>query len=176
MKDFIEQYEQEVKDILQTKKRKKEEYEKFKAEKRAEIEQITSLIDDALSEDNLQKVEELTIRKTGLETFLRTLEERNAAIDSPAQKQKYAARGSEIYHDLVNGLNDTDAKDYEKAIEYLRAAKELSQKGKNRRDRAQNVVSTWTSSMSRIDGAEVVAISTKLADLDVELSRLNIFR
>lgn len=176
MRDIIEQYEEETRNILDTRKKRREEYSQLLENKRAEIEEITSLIDDALSEDNLEKVEQLTIRKTGLETFLRTLEERRGAQDSAAQKAEYQRKGSIVYHGLVNGLNEADSKDYEKALEHLRAAKELSQKGKNRKDRAQNVVNTWTSSISTIDGSSAVGITTKLADLDEQLNRLSIFR
>lgn len=176
MRDIIEQYEEETRSIIDTRKRRREEYSKLLEEKRAEIEEITSLIDDALSEDNLEKVEQLTIRKTGLETFLRTLEERRGAQESAAQKAEYQRKGSEVYHGLVKDLNDTDTKDYEKALEHLRAAKELTQKGKSRKDRAQNVVNTWTSSISTIDGSSSIGITTKLADLDGELNRLSIFR
>lgn len=176
MKDIIEQYAEETRNILDTRKKRKEEYARLLEQKRAEIDEISTLIDDALSEDNLEKVEQLTIRKTGLETFLRTLEERRGAQESAAQKAEYQRRGSEVYHGLISGLNETDTKDYEKALEHIRAAKELTQKGKSRKDRAQNVVTTWTSSISTIDGSSSVGITTKLADLDGELNRLSIFR
>jgi hypothetical protein len=64
----------------------------------------------------------------------------------------------------------------EKALEHLRAARELSQKGKNRKDRAQNVVNTWTSSISTIDGASSVSVESNLAKLDRELDGLSMFR
>ena len=176
MRDIIEQYEEETRNILDTRKKRREEYSQLLENKRAEIEEITSLIDDALSEDNLEKVEQLTIRKTGLETFLRTLEERRGAQDSANQKAEYQRRGSEVYHGLVKGLNDTDAKDYEKALEHIRAAKELTKNGKTRRDRAQNVVNAWTSKISTIDGASSVSVESNLAKLDRELDGLSIFR
>ena len=172
MKDFIEQYEQEVTDILQTKERKRAEYLKFKEEKRAEIAEVSSLIDDALSEDNLEKVEQLTIRKTGLEMFLKTLEERNANAESPAQKKQNEERGSSLYHGLISGLKDADVKELEECKALLEKALKIAENGATRRNRAQAVVSKWTSKISTIDGAGVVSIDTELNDLYNKLKRV----
>lgn len=172
MKDFIEQFENEVNSVLALRKKRREEYSQLLVSKKEEIEAITKDIDEALSEDNLEKVEQLTIRKAGLETFLRTLEERRGALDSPTQKREYERKGSEMYHALAESLKLADEKELEKCKAHLYEAFKIAKEGASRCERAQGVLSKWTNNLSTIDNASSVSISSELKRLYEQLERL----
>ena len=162
MKDIVTKYEEKVKEMAATRERRKAELAALVEKKSAEIEEVSLLIDDAMSEDNLQKVEELTIRKAGLEMYLKTLKERVPQTITAAQRAEFERQGSEIYHAMAEELKEASEKDKAQALEYLHKAFELSKTGAEQTDKANAVLAFWILHFSSIDNASSVSIDSKI--------------
>lgn len=165
MKNNIENYLDAVREEIETRERRKTEFASLIVKKRSELDELQNLIDDALSEDNLEKVEQLTIRKAGLEAYVRTLEERKNLTMTPAQKKEYTQKGSELYRNMANDIKAADEKDFVKAKALIDELVNLTAPGAKRADLANSALNLWTTNLSTIDGASFVRVNSKLETL-----------
>lgn len=172
MKDLMEKYELEAKEIITSRENLKKEYDNLIVTKEAELEQISRDIDNALSEDNLQKVEELTIRKTGLEMFVKLLKEKKGTGISEKAQKEFELQGSTFYHNMVSELSAAEEKELAKAYDYIFKAMEIVEPLAKMYARGQSALYLWTTNISTIDGAASVSIKGKSTDVYNHIKRL----